>query len=622
MLRDLLAEQRNTILGIDLGTTNSLVAVAVDCSTRIIASPEGDVSLPSAIALNDAGKLIVGKPARERRVSNPGSTITSIKRFMGLDAASAQEHASHAGYELTQNESSEGVASVTLGDQTLSAPEVSALYLRELKRWAETDLGKSIDKAVITVPAYFNEAQRQATRDAGRIAGLEVLRIVNEPTAAALAYGLQQDQQGKVAVFDFGGGTFDVSILELTEGVFEVLATGGDTHLGGDDIDWAIAEQLFSRTLLASDAKLEAQSKELQQAFIHAAENAKIQLSKHARITVIIDLPGQPEWTTELTREELESFAAPIVERTLSISREVLNASGLDQSELAEVLLVGGSTRMPLVQRKVAELFGKSPRWDIDPEQVVALGAAVQARILAGGLEHMVLLDVTPLSLGLETWGGAFDILIPRNTTVPASASEGFTTNVDGQTKIKFHVLQGERELASDNRSLGEFVLSGIPPMSAGEPRVEVTFSLDADGLLQVKAKERVSGQEASIEMRPSSGLSSEQVDAIIKSSYDNAAEDFQSRILLDRRTEAESVLRAVNKALKQSSDDLTPEYKAQVEAARDQLQASFEGANPDAIKQALEHINETTEELATVQMNAVLAHSVRGKTLDDVSNS
>ncbi|NUQ34583.1 MAG: Fe-S protein assembly chaperone HscA [Planctomycetaceae bacterium] len=615
MYRDLLAEQRNTIVGIDLGTTTSLIAIATECSTRVIHSPEGESALPSVAGVDAKGQLVIGRKAREQRVMRAGNTVYSIKRFMGSDAREAETRQHEVAYQLVPSDPR--VASVKLGDKVYSAPEVSALYLKELKRWAELDLGKPVTKAVITVPAYFNDAQRQATRDAGRLAGLDVLRIVNEPTAAALAYGLQQKQEGYVAVYDLGGGTFDISILRITDGVFEVLATGGDTHLGGDDIDRKVAEELYRLSDFEGDFVDAAP--QIKQGFIRAAEDAKMALSERAECDVSVKRDGQGAWKSRLTRERLESWARPIVERTVTICRDVLKQSGVSISKLDEVLLVGGSSRMPLVQRLVAEIFGRTPRCDINPEEVVALGAAVQARILAGGLNHMLLLDVTPLSLGVETWGGAYDIIIARNTTIPVRATQEFTTNVDGQTKVSIHVLQGERELAKDNRSLARFVLTGIPPMPAGAPRIEITYELDANGILNVTAVEQRSGTKASIEVTPSSGLSDDDVQRMIRESFVNAGDDLRTRMLLERRGEAERILKAVDKALEQSGESIDAEYRREIEATRANLSKVIASDDVEALKRALADINRVTQRLAEIQMNAVLASTVQGRKVEDV---
>ncbi len=621
MYRDLLAEQRNTILGIDLGTTHSLVAVATNCSVRVIPSPKsGATKLPSILSVDSQGNFLVGEAAKAERLQKPETTITSIKRFMGKSFEEAQASMEGLAYSLYRDAENQQVAHVKLGDQVLSAPEVSAHYLRELKIWGETELGKNLQKAVITVPAYFNEAQRQATRDAGKIAGLEVLRIINEPTAAALAYGLQEDQKGRIAIYDFGGGTFDVSILHLEDGVFQVQATGGDTQLGGDQIDWEVAQKLFERSPLKASGHLKDQNHQVLSHFLWLAEDLKIKLSEQEEVEFTQTFSSGEVWSASLNSQELEEWAEPVVQDTLAICQEVLESSGLQKAELDHILLVGGSSRMPLVQRKVSEFFGKPARFEIDPEEVVALGAAVQGRILAGGLEHMLLLDVTPLSLGIETWGGAFDILIPRNTTLPTSASETFTTQVDGQKHIKIHVLQGERELAADNRSLGELVLSNLPPMKAGDVRIQVTFSLDVNGLLEVSVQELQTGQSITSTLEPSSGLSQEDVENIIQESYQHAEQDLEQRILLDRRNDAERVLKAVGRALEISGAELEQSEHDAIREAQKNLEKALDTNQAQTIKQTLEALNQVTEKLAELQMNQILKVKVQGKKLEEIT--
>src|SRR5215475_10204312 len=540
------------IVGIDLGTTNSLVAY-IDAQTGrpvCIPGPYGSALCPSVVSLDPDGNIIVGEPARKRLLTQPERTIYSVKRLMGRGVADIKEELNLFPFRVDAKSGS--VIRVQLGEKSFTAPEVSSFILRELKNWAEAHFGERVDRAVITVPAYFNDAQRQATKDAGKIAGLEILRLVNEPTAAALAYGLHEKQRGHVAVYDLGGGTFDISVLKListSEGdIYQVLSTNGDTHLGGDDIDNAL--QALIRAKIQEHHRVDVASQpELAQELRKALITAKHQLSDSQTASVRFPLPGGAVYAHEFTRTDFDAIIKPIVDRTMGPVKQALADAHLKPSEIDEVVLVGGTTRTPLIRSTVENYFGRKPHTELNPDEVVALGAAVQANILDRGVQNMLLLDVTPLSLGIETYGGAVAKVIPRNSTIPASAQEMYTTGVDNQTGIDIHVLQGERELAKDCRSLARFTLR-IPPAPAGLPRVEVKFLIDANGILQVGAKDVRTGEEHSIEVQPSYGLNDADIERMLEESIEYAEQDFAERQLIEARTESESILTATAKAL------------------------------------------------------------------------
>jgi Fe-S protein assembly chaperone HscA len=597
------------IIGIDLGTTNSLVAYVDETSgmPRVIPDAEGRALLPSIVGFTPDG-LVVGDAARRQLARRPADTVYSVKRLMGRDYEDVKDELAYLPFQVAP---AEGTVKLRVGGREVTPPEVSAVILRSLKERAERHFGEPVEKAVITVPAYFNDAQRQATRDAGRIAGLDVVRIVNEPTAASLAYGLQRLQEGVIAVYDLGGGTFDVSLLRVKDGVFEVLATNGDTHLGGDDFDrvlllWLLEDiQARHHTELDRDCVDLSHDPEVMQELRLAAEAAKIRLSAEERTTLTLPLAGFT-YRREITRAEIERLIEPLVGKTLGPCRRALADAGMGPTDIDQVVLVGGSTRIPLVRRRVQDLFGKPPHSQLNPDEVVALGAAVQAHILAGGITNMLLLDVTPLSLGIESLGGIVNVLIPRNTTIPTSAREMFTTSVDGQTLVDLHVVQGERELVKDCRSLGRFELR-IDPMAAGMPKIEVTFLIDANGILQVQAREQRSGKTAAIEVKPTYGLSEGDVERMIEDSFTYAEVDVETRMLIEARNEADTVLTHAGRALRQGGELVSPAERAAIESALAALRAAREGEDRDRIHEATTAVNRATEHLADVMMDAAL---------------
>jgi molecular chaperone DnaK len=609
-------------VGIDLGTTYSLIAY-MDPQTgapKCIAGPYGSTLCPSIVSVADDGKLLVGEPARERLLTQPDRTIYSVKRLMGRGVADIQDELTRFPFRI--DETSSNVIRVRLGDKLFTPPEISAYILRELKTWAEKYFGDTVNRAVITVPAYFNDAQRQATKDAGRLAGLDVLRLVNEPTAAALAYGLHKQKRGHVAVYDFGGGTFDISILKListSEGdIYQVLSTNGDTHLGGDDIDNALMD-VARREIRAQFAVELDRHGEAVQELRRVLIRAKHELSSSEKAVVKCRISSTQTYSREFTRAEFEDLIRPIVARTMAPVRLALADAKLAPKDMDEVVLVGGSTRIPLVRKTVGDYFQRAPHCELNPDEVVALGAAVQADILESGVKTMLLLDVTPLSLGIETMGGVVAKIIPRNSTIPASAQEMFTTGVENQTGIDVHVLQGERELAKDCRSLARFQLK-VPPGPAGLARIEVKFLIDANGILQVAAKDLRSGGEHSIEVQPSYGLSDAEVEHMLEESIEFAEQDFADRQLIEARTEAEAILTATEKAFRDPrSAEISVAERRSIENSVASLRAAMAGKDYKLVRQRIDELNQATTNLAEILMNSALQTALEGKRLDDV---
>jgi molecular chaperone DnaK len=660
------------VVGIDLGTTNSLVAYVSHGVPIVLRDETGDALVPSVVSVSEDGVVAVGSDAQRRLLVDAQRTAYSIKRFMGKGRDDVRDEERHFPFRVIGDAG--GVLRIGLGDRELTPPEISALILRELKRRAEAffagkgESDHEVDRAVITVPAYFNDAQRTATRDAGRIAGLEVLRIINEPTAASLAYGLDKRHTGVIAVYDLGGGTFDISILRVEDGVFQVLSTNGDTHLGGDDIDMLLMDRVladlstpdvasgvsrppdvasgvsrtpdvasgFSRTsdsVVSPDSVVSGFSQaggsvvsgfsrtpEMMQELRKAVIQAKWDLSGQAATDIRLE-----SYNRTITRAEFEALIQPIVDRTLGPCRQALADAGLQPSQIDEVILVGGSTRIPLVRRAVADLFGRTPHSELNPDEVVALGAAVQADILITGNRDMLLLDVTPLSLGIETMGGVVSKIILRNSTIPATGSEMFTTAVDNQTAVDIHVLQGERELVADNRSLARFKLRGIPPMPAGMPRVLVRFQIDANGILSVTAREQRTDVEQTIEVKPSYGLTDEEVERMLLESFEHAEADFAARLLIEARNEAEAVIKATERSLRDPDFDqieqteLAPAERKKIESVLAGLKMVLNSSDRETIQKWTQALNDATQHLAEVMMNRSVHAALSGKNIDEM---
>ena len=599
------------IIGIDLGTTNSVVAVMEGGEPKVIANEEGGRTTPSVVAFTKSGERLVGQVAKRQAITNPDNTVYSIKRFMGRRYDEVNDEMKMVPYKVVRQ--GDHVAVLAQGKE-YTPPEISAMILQKLKKAAEDYLGGTVTEAVITVPAYFNDAQRQATKDAGRIAGLDVKRIVNEPTAAALAYGLDKKKNETIAVYDFGGGTFDISILEVGEGVIEVKSTNGDTHLGGDNIDTRIVDWLVEEFKKEEGLDLRSKGNEMAlQRLRDAAEKAKIELSTTMETEINLpfitaDASGPKHLVKKLTRAKLEQLIEDIIQRSVNPCRQALKDAGVDASKIDEVVLVGGQTRMPRIQQLVKELFGKEGHKGVNPDEVVAVGAAVQAGVLAGDVKDLLLLDVTPLTLSIETLGGVSTPMIPRNTTIPTKKTETFSTAADSQTSVEIHVLQGERPMARDNRTLGKFHLTGIPPAPRGVPQIEVTFDIDANGILNVTAKDTATGKDQKITITSSSGLSKEEVERMAKEAEAHSAEDKTKREEIEARNQLDSMVYNIEKMLRENGDKISGSEKSEVETALADAKKALEGTDPKVMNDARQRLTQASHKLAEAMYKSAQA--------------